>query len=384
MQLPKGWEEKELGEVCDLIMGQSPTSDTYNDEENGIPFFQGKTEFGDTYPTPVKWCSEPIKIALPNDILMSVRAPVGAINLCNIECCIGRGLAAIRATQKIDYKFVYYVLRKNEEYISSLGQGSTFTAIGKNNLTKIKIPIPPLPAQHKIVAILEKAEAIKQKRQQIEEYTNQVLQSVFVEMFGDPETNPRSWKKISLGNVCEMTSGGTPNRSRLEYYEGGTIPWVKSGEVNNRYVLDTEEKITETGLQNSSAKYFEPNTILVAMYGATAGKIAVLKVKATTNQAIAGLRCDAKLVHYEYIHYCLEKLANRLISQCVGAAQPNLSQQIIKKLEIPVPTLDLQQKFAQIVEKVEAMKQKQLQTQKYSEELFNSLMQKAFSGELVA
>ncbi|MEK6982495.1 MAG: restriction endonuclease subunit S [Candidatus Micrarchaeota archaeon] len=383
MILPKGWGEKELGDVCEIVMGQSPPSNTYNENKVGIPFFQGKAEFGDRYPSPKKWCNAPSKIANKNDILISVRAPVGATNISNSECCIGRGLAALRPKENLTLFFLCHILKMKEAEISKSGQGSTFSAITGSQLRKIKIPIPPLPTQHKIVTILEKAESIKQKRQQIEALTNQVLQSVFIEMFGDPETNPRSWKKIGLGTICEITSGGTPNRSRPEYYEGGTISWVKSGEVNNKYVFDTEEKITETGLQNSSAKYFEPNTILVAMYGATAGKIAVLKIKATTNQAIAGLTCDTKLVHYEYIHHCLERLANRLISQCVGAAQPNLSQQIIKKLEIPVPTLDLQQKFSKIVERVELIKQKQLQNQKYSEELFNSLMQKAFSGELV-
>lgn len=183
MKSLKEWEEKELGEVCELIMGQSPTSNTYNYDQKGLPFFQGKSEFGEMYPIPVKWCSEPIKIALPNDILISVRAPVGAINFCNIKCCIGRGLAAIRSKQTISYKFLYYVLRKNEGYISSLGQGSTFMAIGKNSLSKVRINVPPLSTQQKIVSILEKADEIRQKQLQNQKHSEELFNSLMQKAF---------------------------------------------------------------------------------------------------------------------------------------------------------------------------------------------------------
>ena len=95
-KIPKHWQVKKLGEVCKIILGQSPPSDTYNTTGTGLPFFQGKAEFTELYPIVEKWCSSPNKIAEPNDILLSVRAPVGALNIANQKCCIGRGLAAIR------------------------------------------------------------------------------------------------------------------------------------------------------------------------------------------------------------------------------------------------------------------------------------------------
>ena len=105
--IPKHWQLKKLGEVCQIIMGQSPPSTTYNKNGIGLPFFQGKAEFTELYPIAEKWCNAPNKIAEPNDILLSVRAPVGTTNIANIKCCIGRGLAAIRYD---NYKYVFYFI----------------------------------------------------------------------------------------------------------------------------------------------------------------------------------------------------------------------------------------------------------------------------------
>ena len=127
--IPKHWQVKKLGEVCQIIMGQSPPSDTYNFEKLGLPFFQGKTEFTELYPVVRKWCSKPNKISEPDDILISVRAPVGPTNISNVQCCIGRGLAAIRYAN--NYKFVFYYLRSVEKRLEKLATGTTFSAISR-------------------------------------------------------------------------------------------------------------------------------------------------------------------------------------------------------------------------------------------------------------
>src|SRR2546428_539071 len=139
----KGWILKPLAEVADVSMGQSPPSSTYNTTGEGLPFLQGKFEFGEVYPTPVKYCSKPIRIAEQDDILMSVRAPVGPVNLSPAKCCIGRGLSAIRGqSTRMDQLYLFYFLRSAEERISALGQGSTFVAIGRNDIERIEIPHP--------------------------------------------------------------------------------------------------------------------------------------------------------------------------------------------------------------------------------------------------
>lgn len=152
--LPAGWRMVRLGEVCEIIAGQSPPASTYRNSPEGLPFFQGKADFGLLHPVARVWCMEPYKIALPGDILISVRAPVGPTNVANAECCIGRGLAAIRCGGSIDRGFLLAALRHLEPKLAQLGSGSTFDAISRGDLEDFRIPLPPLTEQNRIVAVL--------------------------------------------------------------------------------------------------------------------------------------------------------------------------------------------------------------------------------------
>lgn len=153
--LPKGWKEIELKDAANINMGQSPPSSSYNSDGIGMPFFQGKAEFGKTHPTVKKYTDNPLKIAQPNDILISVRAPVGPTNIAKEECCIGRGLAAITANECTTNEYLIHFFKKIEFWLSSQGTGTTFNAISKKELSELIIPLPPLPEQHRIVAKLD-------------------------------------------------------------------------------------------------------------------------------------------------------------------------------------------------------------------------------------
>lgn len=145
-----------------------------------------------------------------------------------------------------------------------------------------------------------------------------------------------NWKKEPLGKICKTTSGGTPSRKNQSYYQNGTIPWVKSGELENNIITTSEEFITEEGLLNSSAKIFPAGTLLIALYGATIGKLAFLGIDAATNQAVCGIFQNEN-VSLKYLYYYLLFQRPNLIKQGVGGAQPNISQTILKKLEISYP-----------------------------------------------
>jgi type I restriction enzyme, S subunit len=146
-------DKVKLLRFCKIIMGQSPPSSTYNASGDGLPFFQGKAEFTELHPIPQKWCSSPKKTAEPNDILISVRAPVGATNIANQKCCIGRGLAAIRYPDCP--KYIFYYFRLIEKELDEYGTGSTFKAISGNVLKNLEIPFPPVETQHRIVEKIE-------------------------------------------------------------------------------------------------------------------------------------------------------------------------------------------------------------------------------------
>ena len=167
--LPDGWQLVSLSDVCEIISGQSPPSSTYRKTQEGLPFFQGKADFGLIHPIPSVWCVEPKKISEPGDILISVRAPVGPTNIAVVKCCIGRGLAAIRCSEKVERDFVLSALRLFEQELVQQGTGSTFDAINRDQLERFEIPLPPLSEQKRIAAVLrERMEAVECARKSAE------------------------------------------------------------------------------------------------------------------------------------------------------------------------------------------------------------------------
>jgi type I restriction enzyme S subunit len=185
--LPEGWRWVRLGEVCEVLMGQSPPSSTYNHDGLGLPFFQGKADFGELYPTPRVWCTKPMKIAEAGDILISVRAPVGPTNLARERCCIGRGLAALRAGHEIQTEWLLFYLRSIEQELGQSGSGSTFNALTKKELSAIVIPLPPLAEQRGIVAHLqavqEKIKALKEAQATTEAELKRLEQAILEKAF---------------------------------------------------------------------------------------------------------------------------------------------------------------------------------------------------------
>lgn len=183
--LPGGWVWTRLWEISEIILGQSPPSSTYNENGNGLPFYQGKLEFGSLYPTPQKWCTSPKKIAEKGDVLISVRAPVGPTNISPEKSCIGRGLAAIRPLGGIETLFTLYLMRAFENVLAGKGTGTTFNAITGNQLKELELPLPPLPEQRRIVTKLEElftkldtgVSALKKTKAQLKHYRQSVLKA---------------------------------------------------------------------------------------------------------------------------------------------------------------------------------------------------------------
>ena len=167
------------------------------------------------------------------------------------------------------------------------------------------------------------------------------------------------WEYNKIGKLCKTYSGGTPLKNVKEYYQNGNIPWLRSGEVCKKYISETEMFITQKGLENSSAKYYPIDTVVVAMYGATATQVGILKIEATSNQAVCGILPNRKfLPEFLYYFFCYRK--EFLASQAQGGAQPNISQVKIKNLEVPVPPLPEQQSIVDYLDsafaKIDAMK----------------------------
>ncbi|HBA7936747.1 TPA: restriction endonuclease subunit S, partial [Escherichia coli] len=187
-----------------------------------------------------------------------------------------------------------------------------------------------------------------------------------------------SCRYLKIEDFCSTGSGGTPSRSKPEYYEGGDIPWIKSGDLKDSKIYEANEYITAAGLENSSAKIVEKDSILIAMYGATVGRLAILGINAATNQAICNIRPDTTIADMKYLYYFLKSKFSYFVENAVGGAQPNISQGLIKSLEVPLPSLDEQKRIADILDKAAGVCQKREQAIKLADDFLRATFLEIF------
>jgi len=203
------WQTKKLGEVADILMGQSPPSETYNINGEGLPFFQGKADFNDIYPTVSKYCSRPVRIAQKDDVLLSVRAPVGPVNLAPSEICIGRGLSAIRGKENsLNQMYLFYYMKLNELALGKKGTGSTFTSINRRDIEKIELPLPPFSIQQQIV---ERLDAIR-KLQELNNKEIEKAEELFLSLVAKWFKQGSDWKVKKLEEVIVSMQNGYASR----------------------------------------------------------------------------------------------------------------------------------------------------------------------------
>ena len=196
-----------LDDICAINMGQSPDSASYNENGEGMPFFQGNADFGKIHPKVRVWCSAPTKIAHAGDVLISVRAPIGALNIADRECCIGRGLAALTVNEDLCVKdYLWYAIANKVDELNSKGTGSTFKAISKGVLVETEIPLPDLNEQKKVAEQLTKVDGLIAARKEQLAKLDQLVKSRFIEMFGDPLTESGKYPKVPLGSLADVGS----------------------------------------------------------------------------------------------------------------------------------------------------------------------------------
>lgn len=379
------WEMVKLSSVAEIIAGQSPESKYYNQNGEGFPFFQGKADFTKDYPIVRYWCSQPTKISKPNDILLSVRAPVGPTNICNIEACIGRGLAAIRVSEKLDYKYLYFYLKSIEDKLSSQGNGSTFSAITVSVVKDIEIPLPPLSIQKRIAEILDAADALRRKDQELLRKYDELAQAIFIDMFGDPVKNEKGWEVKTIGESIDfMTSG---SRGWAQYYteEGDLFLRINNVGYNEMKLNDTI-CVTAPNNAESVRTQVKHGDILLSIT-ADLGRTCVIPnnfPKAFINQhlAIIRLKNDYEPNFVSQV-FASEYGRNQFKKLNKGGVKAGLNFEDIKSLEFINPPIELQNRYKVAI--TELYKQKIVLDKNLlaTNKLFNSLLQQAFKGELV-
>ena len=262
-----------LKDVCKINMGQSPDSSSYNDNEDGIPFFQGNADFGERYPVTRVWCNAPTKIAQPEDILISVRAPIGALNFAIEECCIGRGLAALTPDRsKVSLEFIYWLLKGKNAELNSKGTGSTFKAISRKVLEDTRVPAIDLGKQHEYAKILEKTYSVIQNRREELSALDNLIKARFVELFGNCK------EKCKLSEYAELiTKGASPRWQGVEYSdnEEGTL-FVTSENVREGFIDYSKRKYLPNEINDILPRsVLKRNDVLINIVNASIGRAAI-------------------------------------------------------------------------------------------------------------
>lgn len=375
------WPTVELGQVAHVVMGQAPPGSTYNTDGEGLPLIAGAGDFGADGISPKKFTSKPTRTCQAGDIVLSIRASIGDKVWADDAYCVGRGVAALRSTEAVEAQFLWHLLSHVEPDLSARARGATFRQVNREDIESLPVPLPPLEEQRRIADVLDRADALRAKRRAAIALLDTLPKALFRQMFGSVAQADASYGTKRLGGLAETSSGSTPTRSRAEYFDG-PIPWVKSGELKGDEVLGTEERVSEQALSDFPMQKLDPGTVLVAMYGATAGEVSVLGIEGATNQAICAVSVVGSELRNRYLADYLSESTTTLKLMARGGAQPNLSQGMIRSLDIAVPPLDLQDKYGDMRQAVRVLKDRHVDALGQLDELFASLQQRAFRGEL--
>ena len=322
----------------------------------------------------------------PNDIVIAKMMPAGRAIICpnhEKKYVLSSDAVKVELKKGYDVHFITYSINspyfREQVYENVVGIGRVRTSLTK--LRECIIGIPPISEQERIVAYLDtqfaKIDAMKANAAKALAEAKALFQSALTEAM----TPKEGWKMKKIGDVFRSFSGGTPLKSVDEYYKGGNIPWLRSGEVCKKYIYKTEMFITEEGMKNSSAKYYPIDTVVVAMYGATAAQVGILKISSTSNQAVCGLLPNSDNLP-EFVYYWFRFRQDFLASQAQGGAQPNISQIKIKNLDYPIIPLPEQERIVTRLDalsaKVAALEANYTQTVAECDALKQALLREVF------
>ena len=404
------WQQVKLGDVCSKIgSGATPKGGATVYVENGTSLIRSQNVYnlrfeysGLTFITDDAAKKLSGVTIQPNDVLINItgdsvaRTCIVPTNV--IPARVNQHVAILRTKQDVlNPKYLNYFLASPQMQAHMLGlavgKGASRNAMTKGMIENFTIQLPPLEVQRKIADVLSAYDdLIENNRKQIkllEEAAQRLYKEWFIDLrFPGHETTPiidgipEGWEKKKLGEWVNTFSGGTPSRKNKEFYQNGSNFWLKTQELTDSFIFETEEKITDRAIEYSSAKYIYPNSIIMAMYGATIGKLGIAATTLTCNQAccVFDLSSDSKKMPYLYLW--LKSNRDFFISQGIGSAQSNLSQAMIKNFDIIVPCQGTLSDFSPITTKIFA---KILKLQKSVNEAKNArdcLLPKLINSEL--
>lgn len=406
-EIPSDWDFKSLKDICYIkgrIGWQGLRKDEFISEGpyliTGINFDRGRIIWNECYHITNERYEQAPEIQLKvGDVLMTKDGTIGKLlyvdNLPD-KASLNSHLFVMRPiNDSFISKYFYYHLQseKFKKYIDNNKTGSTMPAITQAAMEKYKLILPTLEEQEKIASILstvdEQIDNVDVLIKKNKDLKKGLMQTLLTKGIGHTKFKkteigeiPDEWEVKKIIDIATTTSGGTPSRAKKEYYENGIYPWVKTGELYNKYISETEEYITEDALKNSSAKLVQEGAVIIAMYGATIGKLSIAKRSVTTNQACCSIICNDNICYNEYLYYRLDFEKENIINLGAGGAQPNISQDIIKSYKLAIPSIVEQQRIALILSEIDEKIDEYENKKQKLEEIKKGLMQQLLTGKI--
>lgn len=394
--MDNNWHEESLNTVATVTMGSSPSSSSYNQEGKGLPLVQGNADIKQRTTVPRVFTSEITKTADINDLIMTVRAPVGYMAKANQKICLGRGVCSIKP-KSVDTDFLYYYLMGLENHWKTIEQGSTFTAVNSNDVKDLRVKFPSRVAQERIANILscadQKITLTDKKITETKKLKKGLMQKLFSEGLGQQDNNkkwephkeftdgkPASWLPKRLDQIASVDRGKFSARPRNDpKYFNGAMPFVQTGNITNAdlYVEDFKQTLNEDGIEVS--RVFPSGTILITI-AANIGDVAITKFDVACPDSLVGIIAGESICNY-WLYYALQMKKAELDSKATQNAQKNINLQVLNPLTFDVPAKSEQKEISNILltvdRKLNILKQQKLQ----SELLKKGLMQKLLTGE---
>ena len=381
---------KTLSSVCDILMGQAPKGDSYNAIGSGYPLIAGAGDFGELTPAPKQYTDAPTKLSRPGDLILCIRATIGDRNWSDKEYCLGRGVAGLRAkASTLNQAYLGHWLDHAAPALRARGRGATFLQVSKRDIASLDVPLPPLAEQKRIARILDAADALRAKRREALAQLDTLLQSTFLDMFGDPVTNPMGWKVTTVERIGS-TQGGlqvTSKRRSLPIER----PYLRVANVFRGYLeLDELKTIRLTEAEELRTSLECEDILIVEGHGNKEeigrcarwdGSIA----QCVHQNHLIRLRCDRSKASPLYVENYINSPGGRKSLTGTSRTTSGLNTISVSKVrnsEIQLPPVDLQHRFAAIVDSVEHQRGRQRAHLAELDALFASLQSRAFRGDL--
>jgi type I restriction enzyme S subunit len=352
---------------------------------------QDQLECEDVWGVPREFVRRDEQMLKEGDILISSANSWNLVGKCSWvpklqwPASFGGFVSVLRANQgKVEPRFLYYWFSstRTQALLRSFGQKTTnISNLNIERCLNMRLPLPPLPEQRRIAAILDKADALRTKRREALAHLDELTQSIFIEMFGDPARNTKNLPLISLGDLGMWQSGGTPPRNQDEYFLG-SISWFSSGELEGIYVSESKERITAAALSETSAKRVPQGALMLGMYDTAALKASIAAVDCSCNQAIAFATLSQSKVETIYVYQAITIGREYFRRLQRGVRQKNLNLDMIRQIRIPFPTLEAQKDFVKKATQLKSSTEVQNRSFLEFDNLFTAFQHRAFRGQL--